>query len=376
MSDGDELQALIALVPTLLKSQIQHFWGKRLTVGSYLYFSNRILAVITLLLHFQTSFRPSSADATAEVCKPLIYSILVLSAISNFVMQSVLVLRTYALWDCSKRVLWFLMGLNIVGSLAQQGLVATFWGRNVVSVPSNPLPAPYTSCLVVFNLGTWQRYVPILVFEFAVAVLLVTKFIDYVRQGRSHCVLYVLFRDGFVEFTAVSIVSILSLLIGVSKNGNSQLTHITFDLVSATSMVCCARLLLNIRDVMALSDPLDTTKPNPWSLSPSFDERYGRDPHVFTVVPDFSQMEMFETFFRSSEQAYSTPERVDATRPPISIASCSDERGDEKGKVVSRGPITNRQHRLQRISDESALESRDLAFIERVMHLSHQQGRG
>lgn len=34
-------------------------------------------------------------------------------------------------------------------------------------------------------------------------------------------------------------------------------------------------MLLNIRDVMTLSDPRDSTKPNPWSLSPSFDEIYG-----------------------------------------------------------------------------------------------------
>jgi hypothetical protein len=34
-------------------------------------------------------------------------------------------------------------------------------------------------------------------------------------------------------------------------------------------------MLLNIRDVMTLSDPFDATKPNPWSLDPSFDVRYG-----------------------------------------------------------------------------------------------------
>jgi hypothetical protein len=34
-------------------------------------------------------------------------------------------------------------------------------------------------------------------------------------------------------------------------------------------------MLLNIRDVMTLSDPLDATKPNPWSLDSSFDVRYG-----------------------------------------------------------------------------------------------------
>jgi len=34
-------------------------------------------------------------------------------------------------------------------------------------------------------------------------------------------------------------------------------------------------MLLNIRDVLTLSDPRDPTKPNPWSLDHSFDVRYG-----------------------------------------------------------------------------------------------------
>jgi len=48
-----------------------------------------------------------------------------------------------------------------------------------------------------------------------------------------------------------------------------------FDLASSISLICCARMLLNIRDIMTLSDPRDTTKPNPWSLDSSFDVCYG-----------------------------------------------------------------------------------------------------
>jgi hypothetical protein len=44
---------------------------------------------------------------------------------------------------------------------------------------------------------------------------------------------------------------------------------------TSISAICCARMLLNIRDVMTLSDPKDTMKPNPWSLESSFDVRYG-----------------------------------------------------------------------------------------------------
>ncbi|KAF8301416.1 hypothetical protein DL93DRAFT_540540 [Clavulina sp. PMI_390] len=226
----------------------------------------------------------------------MIYTILVLSGISSFIVQTVLVLRTYALWECRNGIFRLLMSLNILGSLAQQGVVATVWHPNVITIPWNPLPAPYTGCMVIFDLPPWQK------------------------RGRSHRVLYVLFRDGFKLFIVASLLSLLMAIIGNGSEGSSHLTNITFNLVSAISMICCARLLLNIRDVMTLSDPRDSTKPNPWSLSPSFDEHYGdvEDPRDSTTLSSASQIEMFDTFFQISERVSRHPE---ATVEVLSIPS-------------------------------------------------------
>lgn len=72
------------------------------------------------------------------------------------------------------------------------------------------------------------------------------------------------------------VTSIFSLLVGIfGVGGENNFDLVAFDLVSSISLVCCARMLLNIRDVLSLSDPQDTTKPDPWSLDPSFDIRYG-----------------------------------------------------------------------------------------------------
>ncbi|KAF8309834.1 hypothetical protein DL93DRAFT_2230697 [Clavulina sp. PMI_390] len=326
-----------------IDAEVQLFWGKKLNTGSILYFANRLLAVVTLLLHFQTSVRPLTSTLSSEMCKPVVFCLLVLNGISGFVVQTVLVLRTYALWDCNNFVFWFLMALNASASIAQQGLIMNLWGKNILTVVWNPLPAPYTGCLVQFNIGTWERYVPILVFEFGVVFFLLVKFIAYMRQGRSNRVLYVLFRDGFIEFSAVSACSILSLLIGIFSSGDSDnLDLITFDLVSSISVICCARMLLNIRDVMTLSDPRDTTKPNPWSLDDSFDERYGSDGHTITAPPEESRMDMFESFFRNSEQvpntAHMADEQIDVVLPISSDHVPPEDSTDAKGKRVLREP--------------------------------------
>ncbi|KAF8301418.1 hypothetical protein DL93DRAFT_2233709 [Clavulina sp. PMI_390] len=293
--------------------EIQHFWGKK--AGCI--FTSPI-GELYAWLHFYIALRVQNTVASSEICKPIIYTILVLTGVGTFIVQTVLVLRTYALWNCHKGIFWFLMSLNILGSLAQQGVVAIIWHGNVMKVAWNPLPAPYTGCVVLYHLPPWQRYVPILAFELGVLFFLVMKFVEYVREGRSHRLLYVLFRDGFIEFIAVSISSLLSLLIAIIGNGSEQSSHLTsstFSIVSAVSTVCCARLLLNIRDVMALSDPLDTTKPNPWSLSPSFDERFGdvHDSHAFVSTAGPSHIDMFDTFFRNSESASGGEELVGAS---------------------------------------------------------------
>ncbi|KAF8309822.1 hypothetical protein DL93DRAFT_2230684 [Clavulina sp. PMI_390] len=327
MSNQEALQALIAAAPSI--ENASHFDG---------------------IFRDPADFISPSAATSSTICKPLIYGVLSIGGIDSFIIQTVLVLRTYALWDCNKKILWFLMGLNVIASLGQEGLAAAIWGRNVVSTPYNPLPRPYTSCFITFHLGTWERYIPIIVFELGMAFLMILKFVSYVRQGRGHRVLYVLFRDGFIEFTGRSSLSlkqpdvyfllvnttgssILGIILGLSNDpyGNGYITHVAYDIMGAISMVCCARMLLNIRDVLSLSDPLDTTKPNPWTLSPSFDQRYGRDPHVFAAVPEMSQVEMFETFFRSSEQILDHSEQVDEVLPRIS--NISPPRA-EKGKGV------------------------------------------
>ncbi|KAF8309833.1 hypothetical protein DL93DRAFT_2170130 [Clavulina sp. PMI_390] len=369
MSDQQIIEAIIAIAPGVYNSnlaflssavwffwdwvisidaEVQLFWGKKLNTGSLLYFSNRILAVATLLVHFQTSVRPLSLAQSAEMCKPLVFSLLVLNGISGFIVQTVLVLRTYALWDCNKWVFWFLMGLNASATIAQQGLVFNIWGKHNFTVIGNPLPVPYTGCLVSFTKGTWERYIPILVFEFGVVFFLLVKFVDYIRQGRSNRVLYILFRDGFIEFSAVTVCSMLSLLIGIfDYDDSANLDLITFDLVSSISIICCARMLLNIRDVMKLSDPLDTTKPNPWSLDDSFDERYGGSSgsggHTAGPQSETSQVDMFDTFFRSIQQPTSATnaadDQFDAFLPTVYDPDAPGDSGDAKGKEISREPV-------------------------------------
>ncbi|KAF8317456.1 hypothetical protein DL93DRAFT_2226405, partial [Clavulina sp. PMI_390] len=232
-----------------IDSEVEHFWGKPITIGSTLYFANRILGVIGILLHGAAWVLP--IGVTGAACKPVIFTYLVISDLSTTVVQTVLALRTYAVWDCNRQVYLVLMGLNIAASLVQQGLNARNLLPGKVTATPNPLPVPYDGCLLVFHTGTWHRFVPIVIFEFTIAVFLSIKFIENIRNGKTNRVLYILFRDGFIEFITVTVGSILCLLTGAASWGNTHsMSLIILDATTSISAICCARLLLNIKDIM------------------------------------------------------------------------------------------------------------------------------
>lgn len=55
------------------------------------------------------------------------------------------------------------MNLYQGATLSQEAVVGLL--TNSMSAIYNPLPSPYTGCIVELGKWTWQRYVPILIFE-------------------------------------------------------------------------------------------------------------------------------------------------------------------------------------------------------------------
>ncbi|KAF8321721.1 hypothetical protein DL93DRAFT_1462589 [Clavulina sp. PMI_390] len=259
--------------------EIEHFWGKPLNTGSILYLANRLFGMIGIVLHAIETMVLNGATSQ-EMCKPVIFTFLVISTLNGFVMQTVLVLRTYALWDCNGQIYWSLMGLNVAASLAQQLLNGAIWLPGEFPVYPNPLPGPYGGCASqgMYSKGIWSRYVPILTFELR-----------------------------FIDFIAIAVSSILCVMANASKWGKAHDTYlIAFDVTTTVSSICCARLLLNIRDVMSLSDLSDPLGWQPrWTiveagLPPSDNKQHESRMHDPTsrthtlAEPERSQIEAFD----------------------------------------------------------------------------------
>jgi len=143
------------------------------------------------------------------------------------------------------------MFLTAGGFAAQMVLMALRVPKTEVIF--NPLPPPYTGCTALVGEWVYQRYIPILAFEIPAATLMILKFLQYVRAGRGSHIAYILYRDGFLEFAVVSISSIFALFVERYQDTTGILFTAGLNICPAIAAVCCARMLLNIRDVTALT---------------------------------------------------------------------------------------------------------------------------
>jgi len=117
----------------------------------------------------------------------------------------------------------------------------------------NPFPVPYTSCsLVGARKAAWARYIPILFLDTILLALTLYKFANYIQSGSKHMLPKVLFRDGFVGFIVVILATVFSIVICLTPI--KSLWSIGQDLSLMVPVLVVGRMLLNLRDVMGISD--------------------------------------------------------------------------------------------------------------------------
>ncbi|KAJ7235113.1 hypothetical protein B0H12DRAFT_1238888 [Mycena haematopus] len=122
-----------------LQSEIEYIWMQRMSFGKVLYFLNRYLVIIDLvillnsyanpIIHGSKKLRPGfylahdTNDSTS--CVPWFHIDSWLGFISTVTIDTIMLIRTWALWHRSKKALVLLLCLEMLCSLAEGG--ATLW---------------------------------------------------------------------------------------------------------------------------------------------------------------------------------------------------------------------------------------------------------
>ncbi|KAI0362265.1 hypothetical protein OH77DRAFT_1389384, partial [Trametes cingulata] len=234
-----------------LGPEIDYFWGTaKFSLASVLFVLNRYLGVlgpIPVIFEYFGQFTPQvrvTCDGTGPwACRQLQVYHQYYAIVVQVVIGVILVIRTVALYNGSKRVLWCLAAMVL-------GILLTLVALNVVS---SPPPSGSTSsiqragaCDLSLTIQQWSAigWISMLCVETATFFLTVFKSL-HMRTSLRHGLLKILFRDGAIYYGIMVIVGVANILTFIVHDDNRG---IATTLTNALSTTLASRMFLNLRD--------------------------------------------------------------------------------------------------------------------------------
>ncbi|TFK92881.1 hypothetical protein K466DRAFT_594817 [Polyporus arcularius HHB13444] len=218
--------------------EVERYWAGGRSWASCCFFANRYMAVLGHLPVVYEFFGTMPEE--------------ILAAVTQLVVGALLMLRTYALYNRNRRVVYVLSTICAVG-----GAVSA-WA--ILSVRGSSNPSPNVSLWVGCDLRISQKqgyylaaaWSSILAFDTAVFVLTLWQAL-HVRPTWSHSLFHILLRDGTIYFGVLAIcyLSNISTYVFVQPKHKGILTTLT--IVLSTTLV--TRMMLNIRNPELLELP-------------------------------------------------------------------------------------------------------------------------
>ncbi|KAI0720948.1 hypothetical protein C8T65DRAFT_825985 [Cerioporus squamosus] len=200
-------------------SEIQWYWSPpSFSLSSFLFALSRYFGLLGPIPVFLEYF---PADFSEHRCRQFQLYHQVYAIMSQAIVAILLILRTYALYNCSKRMLVFLIGAHIGGGI--QCLTAVLTGKSVLTNDTQlGFNTPGCNLALTNDQGihlalAWSA---MLWFDSCIFALTFWKAIQ-VRREVAGGLLVTIFRDGTVYFAilvAVNIVNILTFLLTPSNS--------------------------------------------------------------------------------------------------------------------------------------------------------------
>ncbi|KAI0656193.1 hypothetical protein C8Q70DRAFT_921847 [Cubamyces menziesii] len=231
-----------------LPLEVERYWKGGRSWASIFFFLNRYMTVLShipVVVEFFAAM-PESVRCNRRCRKLQLYH-QILAALTQCIVGVLLMLRTYALYNRSRKVVYLLTSICALGGAVSVWAIVSVRGLHV---PSFQDVAIYTGCdltltekqSVIHLAAAWSS---ILVFDATVFVL---TLVQALRVGRtwSHSLFYVMLRDG-ERRTRMLVMCYLSNILTyilaepVYKGVSTTMTNV----ISSTLIT---RLMLNIRD--------------------------------------------------------------------------------------------------------------------------------
>ncbi|KAJ3554559.1 hypothetical protein NM688_g3043 [Phlebia brevispora] len=267
---------------------IQYFWSRTFSSKSrsissraswpvLFFYLCRLLGIVG---HVPVAYA-AFVHTTPETCYRLQYYHEMFTATSNLIVSTLLILRVYALYEQSRRVLWFLIGSITFLSVGSTAL--TTFSEFISPELINPKLLVDGNCKIIlghtegyFVAGSWGC---ILAFDTLAFILILRRTMTvYKYLTIRNSLFYLMLRDGAVYFGCLVVLYIVNIVTLLFCAPDYKGVLITF--TNAIAFVLSGRLMLNIRSAASPdADIADVeSDDNDLTLPVVFRSINGRDP--------------------------------------------------------------------------------------------------
>ncbi|KAH9887022.1 hypothetical protein C8Q73DRAFT_795045 [Cubamyces lactineus] len=244
-----------------LPLEVERYWKGGRSWASVFFFLNRYMSVLShipVVVEFFLAM-PEPAAGRHRVtyddrrCRKLQLYHQILAALTQCIVGVLLMLRTYALYNRSRKVVYLLTSICTLGGAVSVWAIVSVRGLHVSSFQD---VAIYTGCDLTLTekqgyylAAAWSS---ILVFD---ATIFVLTLVQALRVGRtwSHSLFYVMLRDGTIYFGMLVICYLSNILTYILAEPVYKGVSTTMTNVISSTLI--TRLMLNIRDPKLLELP-------------------------------------------------------------------------------------------------------------------------
>jgi len=243
-----ELALSVAFVMTLLYDwvltfgeEVEFVWQQKMKIGSVLFLLNRYIPMIYLVISMNSY--TNRAIREDKFCRAWIYLDIWIRVLCNGLINVLLLLRTWALWEKSRTILIFLSVLLMVCMLAASSQ-SLYSSLTIVQIPllNSIRPCLFTVPNADFIYGS---LVSCIVFDSAVLILTLVKAVPARQPDGLTPLITQLLKDGVQYFVVLFLIAIANII--MAGHVPPALATTLFTLYSVTTSTLGCRLILNLR---------------------------------------------------------------------------------------------------------------------------------
>ncbi|KDR72804.1 hypothetical protein GALMADRAFT_158479 [Galerina marginata CBS 339.88] len=229
-----------------IEQEVKYIWSCPWTMGLAFFYLNRYLPFLEVILFSQLAFNSS---VTLRECRVIIPLHIWLTTIGLTISQTIMILRTYAIWGRRRLIFWILAPMAAASFSFVLALTGwkTFHPVGTFVVPTGSQQVQCQLSAAAYNkqssIGLLVAYLLALIAEAVITILTAIKAREHVQKASPTWVIR-LYRDGFLYCACLLTISAINAILPLVAP--SSLKIIFFPLQRTLHSIFCNRVIFLI----------------------------------------------------------------------------------------------------------------------------------